>query len=109
MKLTIPARDVRNGDRFMFADTPAVAPMDAFDVPANAPRSCGLYLDLPHGSGTFWVEPDAPVTVERDAPDAALIERMAEALETADQLSDDGKAPYATLARTALAVVRAEQ
>lgn len=118
MKLTIPAREVKNGDRLpdlgLTITSTISYPFRDLGEEGGADVLV-LYLEGGKAGSVHFENSDATVTVERDDPDEALIERIAVAIHAADhtngawdEYGDDERDDYLTFARAALAVVRAD-
>lgn len=116
-RLTIPACEVREGDRLTGVGGVGVNGAYPYSNPER-PGHTILYLGASVDDllGSIALPDDALVEVERPDPDAELIERMAQAIHAADhtngawdEYTDDEREDYLALARAALAVVRADQ
>lgn len=103
MKLTIPAREVKNGDRLPDLGLTITSAGTYRPIRGEQPY---VVLYLGGGkAGSIHVDPDATVTVERDDPDEALIERIAAAI--GDGISINA-GYWRQIARKALAAMRAD-
>jgi len=93
--ITIPASEVKAGDRLTILGIDVVVERDAVAHTADGQ----VRIDWP--KGFFWVLSESPITVTRPDPDAELIEVMAKAIEESADLFREGWVEEARAALTA--------
>lgn len=126
MRLTIPTREVQEGDRLTGVGGAYVTGACPHPSP-NRPGRTILYLGNPDpdsvGTGSITLSDDAPIEVDRPDKDAALVERIAQAARAAyygegaggdavsswDTMSKATRADWVNAARAALAVATQER
>lgn len=103
--ITIPARDLHEGDEVILAGIPG------YRVSAYIVAAAALYLERDGHAGVatiYDLHPDATVTVDRPDPDAEVVEAMAISLASSfgSVYTDETASRWLTNARAALAAYR---